>query len=329
MAADKKTSNHKHEGSADSVDSEKREALKKKLNGRVGIALGGGGALGIAHIGVLKAFKERGIEPAVMSGNSAGAMIGGMYCAGLSIEAMTEVARSVDAKKSAVLFRPTLAKGGLIDGKAVKKFLHDIVGDVRIEDLLIPFITSTVDLNSGDLLYIQKGLLVDAMMASISVPGAFVPYRANGMLLVDGGVRNTIPLGGLEPYEPDMVIGVHIVKKAGMDRGLKFIDIVSDEETEEQKASKNLIDYLQGSHLLERLFPNKDVPVSTKIIIEAVSILLTQSGFRELEIAKPDIQLEIDSTVIKPWEFSRGREVIETGYQQAKEQLDAYLGSGG
>ncbi|MCF7944195.1 MAG: patatin-like phospholipase family protein [Spirochaetia bacterium] len=304
-------------------------ALRKKLKGKTAVALGGGAALGVSHIGVLRALEEFDIRPSILSGNSAGALIGGIYSTGIGMDEMYAIARSVDAKKSAALFRPTLHRGGLIDGKAVKKFIHDIIGDVRIEDLPIPFIVSAVDLNSGELLYFTKGPLIDAIMASISVPGVFVPYKANGTLLVDGGIRSTIPLEALPAYDPDITIGVSILKKGNMAKTPRFTEIHAALEEENEYDPKNFLEVLQNTLNLDKLFPNKDVPISTSIVIEAVSIMLTGSGYREMEIADPDIKLVIDVTETKLWEFSHGAEVVEKGYQQARRQLENYLGEPG
>ena len=162
---------------------------------KLGIALGSGGAKGIAHIGVLEVFEKNGIIISEISGSSIGAIIGAAYAAGVTIEEMKEIAFSIDLKKlwSFSDFTNPM-NGGLIKGDVVEDFLNTLLPVKRFEELSIPFKCVATDMNTGEQVIFDSGDLVPAIRASISLPGFFKPHKYQERFLIDGGIVNPVPV---------------------------------------------------------------------------------------------------------------------------------------
>jgi NTE family protein len=157
------------------------------------LALGGGGAPGLAHIGVLEVLEERGIAVRAVAGTSIGAEIGAFFATGMPVADLVRLATAVDWKQTLQLFLPDLPTGGLVSGEKIMDFLRDKLGARRIEELAIGYAAITADLESGGLVVVDSGDLVEAVRASISLPGVVAPLRRGSQALVDGGVLNPLP----------------------------------------------------------------------------------------------------------------------------------------
>ncbi|HHE39222.1 MAG TPA: hypothetical protein ENL20_11720, partial [Candidatus Cloacimonetes bacterium] len=146
--------------------------LKKK---KVGLVLGCGGAKGLSHIGVIKFLEDNDIKIDFITGSSIGALVGGAYAGGLSIKEIENIALETDLTSTAKLFSPGFGKSGLVTGTNVQKFLTSILGNKNIEDLQIPFTAVATDIITGEEIHFNKGNLVEAIRASISIPIVFQP----------------------------------------------------------------------------------------------------------------------------------------------------------
>ena len=155
----------------------------KDNNLKIGLALSGGAAKGLAHIGVIKALEEAGIKIDYIAGSSMGALVGAAYASGVPIDTLEKIAINTDWKTSMKLFIPGLSTSGLINGKKVENFLYKLYDDKRIEDLPIPFAATASDIDTGKLCVINKGSLLNAVRASISIPIVFTPVKYKDMLL--------------------------------------------------------------------------------------------------------------------------------------------------
>jgi NTE family protein len=177
---------------------------------RVGLAMGGGAARGIAHIGVLEVLAQHHIQIDCIAGTSAGAIVGGMYAAGLSPQRMEELVRRTSWLEIASLSLPKL---GLLNFDRVTQWIEDCLKDhpARFEDLKMPFAAVAADIVSGDLVAITEGKLADALRASASVPGILTPIRLNGHLLVDGGIVNNLPVSVTRRLGADYVIAIDLL----------------------------------------------------------------------------------------------------------------------
>jgi NTE family protein len=176
-------------------------------NPKIGLALGSGGARGFAHVGVLKVLKEANINVDYIAGSSMGALVGSLYCVGHTLE---------DMYKMSILFRRkfyidyTIPKMGLISGKKLYQLMHLLTHGKKLEDLTPKLYVITTDLLSGEKVIIDSGLIAEAVRASISIPGIFVPVKKQGRLLVDGGVIDRVPVSVVKDRGADITIAVDI-----------------------------------------------------------------------------------------------------------------------
>lgn len=176
---------------------------------RLGLALGGGGVLGAAHVGVLQVLHERAIAPVIVAGTSAGAVMGAAFATGrdpYELEHLVLSATWGDFGR----FRP-LPGLGLLDSEQLRHTIERIGGqDYLIEDLPIPYAAVATDARTGTAVIINNGSLIDAMRASIAVPGLFRPARRNGHVMLDGGLVQNLPLATVFDMGAQHVIGVRL-----------------------------------------------------------------------------------------------------------------------
>ena len=209
---------------------------KKKL--KVGLALGGGGARGLAHIGVLKVLERENIPIDLITGTSMGAIIGGAYALKKDISAIEKIAEKYskisefnidfsfsekerkdkpfflkkmsDFLKRGYMLNLELRKKYINDGEGLKKIIKDLVGDKAFTDTKIPFAAVAADLVKGEKVIIKKGKLFDALLASASIPGMFPPVILDKKILVDGGIVDVVPIEAAQSLGASFVIGVNV-----------------------------------------------------------------------------------------------------------------------
>ena len=195
-----------------------------KERAKIGLALGGGGARGFSHLGVIKAFEEFGITFDYISGTSAGSVVGACYAAGMSYGEIYEVAKTIKEKEirtSKIPLFPSKTEG-------IENLMKRTLGDINIEDLKIPFSAVAVDLKSTKEVCITKGNLAKAVAGSCCVPGIFNPVEFDDLLLCDGGLQNTIPADIPRYFGCDYVIAVDCHKTRGYGtESTKVIDVLS------------------------------------------------------------------------------------------------------
>lgn len=173
----------------------------------IGLALGGGGLRGLAHIGVLQALEEQGIRPEVVVGTSAGALVGAVYASGKTPRQIRDLAQEV---KIGSLVDFTLSRGGIMRGDNIARWVDDATGHAPVEAFPIRYAAVATDLESGMPVLLERGRAGDAVRASASVPGVQVPVAyANGHL-VDGGVSSLVPVRAARALGADLVIAVDI-----------------------------------------------------------------------------------------------------------------------
>jgi NTE family protein len=191
---------------------------------RIGLVMGGGAARGVAHVGVLQALEENGIYPAVIAGTSVGALVGGLYAAGVSSLRLATLVREIKWLDLVTVRLPTvnwtdLARTipmGLVDlDKMIEWIDHVLGGPVDIEQLNLPYAAVATDLLTGEIVVMNEGRLAEAVRASCSVPGVFTPYHRNGRLLVDGVVVNNLPVSVAQALGADYVIAVDLLPLIG------------------------------------------------------------------------------------------------------------------
>jgi len=173
----------------------------------IGLALGGGFARGIAHIGVLKVLEEESIPVRVITGTSVGALIGANYCSGLTIDEMQEVAHNT---RFTTFARWTLSRYGFASNDRMVAFLTRTLKVKTFEDLRIPLGVTATDFNTGEGVVFHSGSIIDPVRASCAYPGMFLPVNIRGRYLVDGMLSHPVPTRPLREMGVDRVLAVHL-----------------------------------------------------------------------------------------------------------------------
>jgi NTE family protein len=173
----------------------------------IGLALGGGFARGMAHIGVLKVLEEEAIPVRIVTGTSVGALIGAAYCSGLSIEELEKVAHSV---RFTTFARWTVSRYGFASNDRMVSFLNGILKVKTFEELRIPLGVTATDFNTGEGVVFHSGSIVDPVRASCAYPGMFLPVNIRERWLVDGMLSHPVPTSPLHEMGADRVVAVHL-----------------------------------------------------------------------------------------------------------------------
>ncbi len=183
--------------------------MMQSKNGRlkVGLALGGGVARGPVHVGVLSVLEREGIPIDCVAGVSAGSIVGAAYCAGLPMKDMRDLASRWGWRHVA---SPTWPRYGLLSFVKMDRLIVDLLGDLDIRDLAIPYATVVTDLDKGEQVVLREGRLATAVRASCSVPGFVAPVQLDGRWYCDGGVADNLPVDAVRQMGADFVIGVDL-----------------------------------------------------------------------------------------------------------------------
>jgi len=175
----------------------------------LGLALSGGNVRGVAHIGVLAALEEAGIRPDLVAGTSAGSLVGAFYCAGWESARLLEEIKNFSWREVARPRLPDLM--GLLDSQMIEEWVVRRLGDIRMEDLDIPFAAVATDLVAGQRVVLREGPLAPAVRASCAIPGIFSPYiTPEGRILVDGGVVDNLPVQVAREMGAEAVLAVNV-----------------------------------------------------------------------------------------------------------------------
>ena len=215
------------------------------FNTKVGLALGGGGAKGVAHIGVLHALEEARVKPDYIAGTSVGAMVAAMYAFNININTIANIARDLTLAQITTF---KLNKTGFFTADPLKEILIEYLGEVNIEDASIPLSIVATDLTSGEEVIFTEGPLADAVCASASIPGVYIPMRLNDRILVDGGIVQNVPIRPLKSMGAGVIIasqlgGVRAYEepKNVLDVMRNAFDIVLSQRTKQEVKQADLL----------------------------------------------------------------------------------------
>ncbi|WP_163101394.1 patatin-like phospholipase family protein [Peribacillus alkalitolerans] len=233
---------------------------------KIGLALGSGGARGFAHLGVLKVLKENNIRVDYIAGSSMGALVGAFYAAGTDMEQLYKISNNFRRK---YFLDFTVPKMGFISGKKVKEFIRIFTKNKRLEDLDIPLWIVTTDIKTGEKVIFSEGPIAEAVRASISIPGIFVPEKINNRLLVDGGVVDRVPVSVVKEMGADIIIGVDVAHvKQDMeitsiyDVIMQSLDILQMELVEQKKIASDIMIRPRVEKYNSKAFTNIDEIIS-------------------------------------------------------------------
>lgn len=198
-----------------------------------GLVLGAGGARGFAHLGVLQVLEEEKIKADVVVGCSAGAIFGALWCAGTDLYRIERLLTYPGFAKK--ILDPAVSKEGLIKGDRILEVIRLLTKDMSFADLKTPLAVVATDIETGELVVFREGSVAQAVRASISIPGFFKPYRYQGRLLVDGAVKNRLPVHIARGMGAEKVLAVDVKRgltnklNDAMDILLQSIEILEDE----------------------------------------------------------------------------------------------------
>ncbi|HCC05432.1 TPA: patatin [Patescibacteria group bacterium] len=195
---------------------------------KVGLALSGGATLGIAHVGVLKAFADHHIPIDYISGTSTGSLVAACFAFGMPLSQMIEITEGLDWKK---ISKFGYSRLGINTNKPMSVFITDLLGDVKIEDANIPLAIVATDIESFEMVVLREGSLHEAIRASTCIPGFFAPVELNGRMLVDGVLSENLPLTPLDEMGAVIKIGVNLSSNPVKVRPQNILEVISNSYT--------------------------------------------------------------------------------------------------
>ncbi|MGO4436401.1 patatin-like phospholipase family protein [Rhizobium sp. RAF56] len=270
---------------------------------KIALALGGGAARGWAHIGVLRALDEAGVEVGMIAGTSIGALVGGCYLAG-KLDELEGFARSLTMRRIASLLDLTIGGSGLFGGMRLTKRMAEHLEGLSIEELDRPFVAVAAEISSGHEVWIANGSLITALRASYALPGIFEPIRSNNRLLVDGALVNPVPVSVCRAYEEPLVVAVNLnYDLYGRSAVIKHNAGLTPMEIQRQQVT-------QSNKL-----------GMTGIMVQAFNIIQDRISRARLAGDPPDLALHPRLSDIGLSEFHRAGEAIERGYEEASARL--------
>ena len=277
----------------------------------ISLALGGGCARGWAHIGVLRALDEAGIEVSMIAGTSIGALVGGCYLAG-KLDELEEFARSLTKRRIFGLLDFNFGGNGLFGGMKLDARLREHLNGTRFEDLPKPFVCVASEIRTGHEIWLSSGVLITAMRASYALPGVFEPVAANGRALVDGALVNPVPVSVCRAYEQPLVVAVNL--HYDLFGRAAVIKHSAGELTVEQDAPPSAPFNAQAHSREARIG-------LTGVMVEAFNIIQDRISRARLAGDPPDLSLQPKLGHIGLTEFHRADEAIRIGYETTKAHL--------
>ena len=315
---------------------------------RVALSLGSGGARGYAHIGVINELHDRGHEIVGVAGSSMGALVGGLEAAG-KLDEYATWASSLTQGAVLRLLDPSLTSAGVLRAEKILDAVREILGEVVIEDLPIPYTAVTTDLIAGRSVWLQRGPVDDAIRASIAIPGLIKPYLLDGRLLADGGILDPLPMAPIAAVNADLTIAVSLGGGDPSGSGAApeprptaellsrmwrsttaLLDTTTARTLLDTPTARSVLDRFtnEGIEPDEHDDPDPSVPRLGSFEVMNRTIDIAQAALMRHTMAAypPDLLIEVPRSTCRSLEFHRADEVIEVGQELAAAALDA-LGS--
>jgi NTE family protein len=288
---------------------------------RIGVALSGGGAAGLAHVGVLEELIAAGIPIHYVAGTSAGAMVGAAYAAD-RLGAFRDTMCSLTRRRVLSLFDPTWPRSGLLEGRRSLELVRSHLGQ-RIEGLARPFAAIATDLRSGAEVVLREGDVFEAVRASIAIPGLFTPQRWRGRLLVDGGLANPLPVDVARQLGAQFVIAVSV---------LALPHDSLPRKGEPQRLTEQLLARFLDSARSPRVAVGEESAADTgsdladdlgliEVLSKATSVVQARIASARLREQPPDCIVAVPPREIGLFDFHRAAEAVDAGRAAAREAL--------
>jgi NTE family protein len=256
---------------------------------KIGLALGGGAARGLAHIGVLEVFEKEGVPVDIVAGTSAGAIIGALHAAGVTAAKMKKYVLGFDSARRRRMVDLTLPRSGFINGEKIIKEMVKLMGaDKAFGELAKPFACVACDILRGEEVVLDKGKVSEAVHASIAVPIIFSAVKLEGRYLVDGGIVNQIPVSVTKAMGAEFIIGVNVLP-----------------------LHTRRVDSGRG--------PDEEPPGLITVMLNTIDI--ANSCRAEASLAGADIVISPNTASFKPVDFARAEELVLQGEMAAIDSL--------
>ena len=277
----------------------------------VALVLSSGGARGLAHIGAIEELEAHGYRITSIAGCSMGALIAGVYAGG-KLEEFREWMKTVDRKKMLELTDFSFSLNHLVKGTRIIEAIMEFVPDIPIEDLPIPYCAVATDWKSGHEVVFREGSLFEAIRASISLPSFYEPVKRDGMILIDGGVTNPIPMNRVVRHEGDILVGIDV---SGHDYEAQWRR--HHELAEKRKRSTSL-----SQQILNRLIPdNLDFNYYT-MLSRVSSLMIRQNSILMAQLMKPDILVDIQMARYGGFDYDKSERLIAIGRQKTLQAIN-------
>ncbi len=296
-------------------------------NRNIALVLSGGGARGLAHIGVIEELEKSGYTITSIAGTSMGSLVGGMYAAG-QLAAFKTWMCSLDKKAVFDLLDFTVSTNGVIKGERVIDALKKLIADRNIESLPIPYCGVATDFINGKEIVFRSGSLYDCIKASSSIPTLVTPFSLNGLLLVDGGVLNPLPINQVVRTKQDLLVVVNVNANTQNESSIAANGVPVDEELIPENNNEFFSKYLSffnGNSKKNATPEPKTKPEHLgyfEVMVKSLNLMMQRNSELTIELYKPDILISISKNSYGIYDFHKTAEIIEEGARVAKEVLD-------
>ncbi|MFY9642209.1 MAG: patatin-like phospholipase family protein [Rhodomicrobium sp.] len=283
----------------------------------IGLALGGGAARGLAHIGVLEALTEAGLEPQVVAGTSIGAIAGGFYAAG-RLNELHGLARGLTLRQVLRYLDVNLAGSSLMTGKRLEKTLASHIGDVLIEEMPRKFVAVATELGSGQEIWLTKGSLAAALRASYALPGILKPIRIGGRWLMDGALVNPVPVSAARAFGAQFVVAVTI--HSGQYVRNTLFPVEAEAQFDAKAAAQEDLPKKSRFALVKRQLRGQrrdGAPGIPRVVLEAFNITQNRIARSRLAGDPPDATIQVHMDGIGLFDFHKAEKAIEQGRNAA------------
>jgi NTE family protein len=286
------------------------ELVKTK---NVALVLSSGGARGLAHIGAIEELEANGYKISSIAGCSMGALVGGVYAAG-KLEEFREWMKTIDRKKMLELTDFSFSLNHIVKGKRIIEAIMEFVPDMAIEDLPIPYCAVATDLKAGKEVVFNKGSLFEAIRASISLPSFYEPVQRDGMILIDGGVINPIPLNRVKRKAGDILVGIDV---SGHDYKSQWEE--RQRLTEMQKKDTSL-----KTKILDMLIPDNIGFNYYTVLSRTSSLMIRQNSILMAELTKPEMLIDIQMSRYGSFDYDKSEKIVAIGRQKTLQAIKKY-----
>lgn len=293
------------------------------MSKRIALVLSSGGARGIAHIGVIEELLHRGFQISSIAGTSMGSVIGGIYAMN-RLDAYKDWLLHVTKMDIIKFLDLTIGHGGLVKGERIVQVLSRFIGDVKIEDLSIPFTAVAVDIKRHQEIHFSSGSLMQAIRASISIPTVFLPVSYDHSYLVDGGVLNPLPLDAVKRSEGDLLVSVNVNSQEPF-TGVDAAMVISATHENGYKQARELLNR-RWSELINRgrktATPKRSEMGMFDLVSESLNLMQHKLALHSIEKYQPDIIISIPHKVATIYDFYKADLLIEAGREACRKALN-------